>query len=296
MLSRLIDWSLRNVALVIIACAALAAAGLYALWHTPVDALPDLSDVQVIVYTEVPGQSPQVVEDQVTFPLTTSLLAVPRSRVVRGFSFFGASFVYVIFEDGTDLYWARSRVLEYLNVARARLPAGVAPTLGPDATGVGWVYQYALLGKDRDLAEQRALQDWFLRYQLTAVPGVAEVANLGGFVQQYSVTVDPAKLRAYGIPLMRIAEALRRSNADVGGRTLELSETEYMIRGRGYLKGLQSIGEVAVKAEGGAPVLLRDLARIELVPDERRFYEVFRAVFAVPDLENLDVAEIRIEA
>jgi len=270
MLNRLIEWSTRNVFLVLIATLLTVGAGIHALVRTPLDALPDLSDVQVIVFTEYPGQAPQVVEDQVTYPLTTAMLAVPRSKVVRGFSFFGASFVYVIFEDGTDLYWARTRVLEYLNFAAGRLPRGVTPALGPDATGVGWVYQYALEGEQRSLDELRAAQDWYLRYQLTKAPGVSEVASVGGFVRQYAVTVDPTKLRLHGIPLERVSEVIRRSNTDVGGRVLEMSETEYMIRGRGYLKGIADLERLVLKAERGAPVLVRDVARVELVPDERR--------------------------
>jgi copper/silver efflux system protein len=269
-LSALIDWSGRNRFLVLLGTVVVVLAGVYALLRTPLDALPDLSDAQVIVYTEVPGQAPQVVEDQVTYPLTTAMLSVPKSRVVRGFSFFGASFVYVIFDDGTDIYWARSRVLEYLNAAAGRLPKGVVPTLGPDATGVGWVFQYVVLAKDKTLAELRTLQDWYLRYQLTKAQGVAEVASIGGFVQQYQVTVDPVKLRAYGIPLGRVAQVIRDSNRDVGGRSLEMAETEYMVRGRGYLRGTEDIASLVVKAERGTPVLVRDIARVELVPDERR--------------------------
>jgi Cu(I)/Ag(I) efflux system membrane protein CusA/SilA len=211
-----------------------------------------------------------VVEDQVTYPLTTAMLSVPKSKVVRGFSFFGASFVYVIFEDGTDIYWARSRVLEYLNFAAGRLPKGVTPQLGPDATGVGWVYQYVVLAKDKSLAELRTIQDWFIRYQLTKAPGVAEVASIGGFVQQYQVVVDPVKLRAYGVPLMKVVQAIRDSNRDVGGRAVEMAETEYMVRGRGYLRGKADIEGLVVKAERGTPVLIRDIARVELGPDERR--------------------------
>jgi Cu(I)/Ag(I) efflux system membrane protein CusA/SilA len=235
MLQRLIGWSARNPFLIGLATLALVAAGVLAILRTPLDALPDLSDVQVIVYTEFPGQAPQVVEDQVTYPLTTAMLAVPKSRTVRGFSFFGVSFVYVIFEDGTDIYWARSRVLEYPSAAGQRLPAGVTPQLGPDATGVGWVYQYVVQAKDRSLAELRTLQDWFLRYQLTKAQGVSEIASVGGFVQQYQVTVNPARLRAFGIPLMRVAQVIRDSNRDVGGRVVEMAETEFMVRGRGYL-------------------------------------------------------------
>ncbi|MDH4189693.1 MAG: CusA/CzcA family heavy metal efflux RND transporter, partial [Betaproteobacteria bacterium] len=270
MLARLIEWSVRNVFLVLLATLFVSGAGIYALSRTPLDALPDLSDVQVIIYTDFPGQAPQVVEDQVTYPLTTAMLAVPKSRVVRGFSFFGASFVYVIFEDGTDIYWARSRVLEYLNFAAGKLPRSVTPSLGPDATGVGWVYQYALLGAQRTLAELRTVQDWYLRYQLTKAQGVSEVASLGGFVQQYVVTVDPRKLHGYGISLMAVSEAIRRSNADVGGRVIELGETEYMVRGRGYLRGQDDLEQLVVKADRGVPVLLRDVARVELGPDERR--------------------------
>ncbi|HMZ00826.1 MAG TPA: CusA/CzcA family heavy metal efflux RND transporter, partial [Burkholderiaceae bacterium] len=270
MLTHLIRWSGRNPFLVLLATLFVVVAGGVAVVRTPLDALPDLSDVQVIVYTEVPGQAPQVVEDQVTYPLTTAMLAVPKSKVVRGFSFFGASFVYVIFEDGTDIYWARSRVLEYLNFAAGRLPPGVAPALGPDATGVGWVYQYALLAKNRTLAELRAIQDWYVRYQLTKAPGVAEVASIGGFVQTYQVTVDPIKLRSYGIPLAKVTQVIRDSNRDVGARVVEMAETEYMLRGRGYLRGAADLEQLVVKAEKGTPVLIRDIARVELVPDERR--------------------------
>lgn len=270
MLERLIAWSARNPFLIALATLAIVLAGVLAILRTPLDALPDLSDVQVIVYTEYPGQAPQVVEDQVTYPLTTSMLAVPKSKVVRGFSFFGASFVYVIFEDGTDIYWARSRVLEYLNYAATRLPANVSPQIGPDATGVGWVYQYVVLAGNRTLAELRTLQDWYLRFQLTAAPGVAEVASVGGFVQQYQVIVDPVKLRAYGIPLARVAQVIRDSNRDVGGRVVEMAETEYMVRGRGYLRGASDIEELVLRAENGTPVRVRDVARVELGPDERR--------------------------
>jgi Cu(I)/Ag(I) efflux system membrane protein CusA/SilA len=270
MLAKLIEWSAGNRFLVLLSTLFIVLAGVVAVMKTPLDALPDLSDVQVIVYADYPGQAPQVVEDQVTYPLTTALLAVPRSKVVRGFSFFGASFVYVIFEDGTDIYWARSRVLEYLNSATGRMPQGVAPALGPDASGVGWVYQYAVIGANRTLAELRTLQDWYMRYQLTKAQGVAEVASLGGFVQQYQVVVDPARLRAYGVPLMNVSNAIRNSNKDVGGRVIEMAETEYMVRGRGYLRGIGDLEQLVVKAEKGTPVLLRDVARVELGPDERR--------------------------
>ncbi|MBI5006066.1 MAG: efflux RND transporter permease subunit [Nitrosomonadales bacterium] len=270
MLAKIIEWSARNRFLVLLATLFITLAGIYTLVKTPLDALPDLSDVQVIVYTEYPGQAPQVVEDQVTYPLTTAMLSVPKSKVVRGFSFFGASFVYVIFEDGTDIYWARSRVLEYLNSIAGRMPKGVSPQLGPDASGVGWVYQYAVLSDKHNLAELRTMQDWYVRYQLTKAHGVAEVASIGGFVQQYQVTVDPLKLRSYGIPLNKVSQVIRESNRDVGGRVVEMAETEYMVRGHGYLRGKADIENLVVKAERGTPVLLRDIARVELGPDERR--------------------------
>ena len=247
-----------------------AAAGVYALVHLPLDAIPDLSDTQVIVYTEYPGQAPQVIEDQVTYPLTTAMLTVPRSKVVRGFSFFGVSFVYVIFEDGTDIYWARSRVLEFLNGTASRLPAGVAPTMGPDATGVGWVYQYAVISKELNLSDTRAIQDWNLKFALAKAEGVAEVASVGGFVRQYNVILDPQRMRDLGITMQNMRDAIRASNADVGGRTVELSEFEYVIRGRGYLKGINDLGNIVLKTSNGTPVLLRDIARVELGPDERR--------------------------
>ncbi|MBI5861737.1 MAG: efflux RND transporter permease subunit [Rhodocyclales bacterium] len=270
MLAKIIEWSGRNRFLVLLATLFVTLGGIYAVLRTPIDALPDLSDVQVIVYTEYPGQAPQVVEDQVTYPLTTAMLSVPKSKVVRGFSFFGASFVYIIFEDGTDIYWARSRVLEYLNFASSRMPKGVTPSLGPDATSVGWVYQYALLAKDKTLAELRTIQDWYLRYQLTKAHGVAEVASVGGFVQTYQVTVDPVKLRVYSVPLMKVAQVIRDSNRDVGGRVVEMAETEYMVRGKGYLRGKSDIEMLVVKSDKGTPVLIRDIARVELAPDERR--------------------------
>ena len=273
MIGRLIELCARNRMLVLLATLILVGVGVWSVANTPLDALPDLSDTQVIVYTEYPGQAPQVVEDQVTFPLTTALLAVPHAKVVRGFSNFGLSFVYVVFEDGTDLYWARSRVLEYLNFAAKRLPQGVTPALGPDASGVGWVYQYVVLGAQRTLAELRGIQDWIVRYNLVTAKGVAEVASVGGFEKQYQVIVDPRKLQAYEIPLDHVSDAVRASNRDVGGRTIEMSETEYMVRGRGYLRNLQDLGDVVLKADpggSGTAVLLKDVARIELGPDERR--------------------------
>ena len=273
MIGRLIELCARNKVLVLLATLIVVGIGVWSVANTPLDALPDLSGTQVIVYTEYPGQAPQVVEDQVTYPLTTALLAVPHAKVVRGFSDFGLSFVYVVFDDATDLYWARSRVLEYLNFAAKRLPAGVSPALGPDASGVGWVYQYVVLGAQRTLAELRSIQDWIVRYNLVTAKGVAEVASVGGFEKQYQVVVDPRKLQAFGIPLNRVSDAIRASNNDVGGRTIEMSETEYMVRGRGYLRNMQDLGNVVLKADpngSGTPVLLKDVARIELGPDERR--------------------------
>jgi Cu(I)/Ag(I) efflux system membrane protein CusA/SilA len=270
MIARVIAWSARNLVLVFFAAGLAAAAGVYAVRTLPLDAIPDLSDVQVIVFTDYPGQAPQVVEDQVTYPLTTAMLTVPRSKVVRGFSFFGVSFVYVIFEDGVDPYWARSRVLEYLNAAASRLPEGVAPALGPDATGVGWVYQYAVVAKELSLAELRSLQDWVVRFAVSKAEGVSEVASVGGFVKQYSIIVDPARMRAQGVTLAEIGEAVRQSNMDTGGRTVEISEFEFMVRGRGYLKSVADIESIALKTVGGVPLRLGDVARVEIVPDERR--------------------------
>jgi copper/silver efflux system protein len=270
MIAALIRWSARNVFLVLLGTVFIVGAGVVAVKRLPLDALPDLSDVQVILYTEYSGQAPQVVEDQVTYPLVTAMLSVPRSKTVRGFSFFGVSFVYIIFEDGTDIYWARSRVLEYLSFAAKRLPPGIAPSLGPDATGVGWVYQYVVQAKDRTLAELRTTQDWYLRYQLAKAEGVAEVASVGGFVQQYQVVVDPQRLQAYNIPLAKVTEAIRKSNIDVGGRVVELAETEFVVRGRGYLRGVADIEQLVLKVDKGTPVLLADVARVELGPDERR--------------------------
>jgi len=270
MIARIIRWSATNLGLVFLLTLLVTAIGLYAVTRVPLDAIPDLSDTQVIVYTEYSGQAPQVIEDQVTYPLSTAMLSVPRSKVVRGFSFFGVSFVYVIFEEGTDIYWARSRVLEYLSAAGRSLPAGVTPTLGPDATGVGWVYQYAVMGKQRSLAELRAIQDWQVRFGVAKAEGVAEVASVGGFIRQYQVVVDPRRLRAFNLPLTAIRDAIRDSNMDVGGRVVELAETEFMVRGRGYIRSISDLEQIVLKAEAGTPVLLKDVARVELAPDERR--------------------------
>ena len=272
MLEKIIEASVNNRLLVIIFTVLIGLGGLYAMLNTPVDAIPDLSDVQVIIFTEYPGQAPQVVEDQVTYPLTTAMLAVPFAKDVRGYSFFGLSFVYVIFEDGTDMYWARSRVLEYLNYVAGRLPSAVTPTLGPDATGVGWVYEYVLDGGDQyDLQQLRSIQDWFLRYELMSVPGVSEVASIGGYVKQYQVEVDPNKLLAYRIPLSKVRMALRRSNNDVGGRLVEMGETEFMVRGLGYIKSIEDIENVPLGVDdSGTPILIRNVANVHLGPELRR--------------------------
>ena len=270
MIARLIRWSANNLLLIAVGVIFATGFGIYAVKHVPLDAIPDLSDTQVIIYTDYPGQAPQVVEDQVTYPLSTAMLSVPKSRVVRGFSFFGVSFVYVIFQDGTDIYWARSRVVEYLSAAQRNLPTGVTPSLGPDATGVGWVYQYAVVAAKRTLAELRTTQDWQVRYAVAKAEGVAEVASVGGFVKQYSVVVDPSRLRSYSIPLTKVRDAIRSSNNDVGGRVIELAETEFMVRGRGYLRSVDDIEQIVLKEENGASVLLKDVARVEITPDERR--------------------------
>lgn len=271
MIEKIIEYSIRNKFFVLLATGVIVAVGIYSMMNIPLDALPDLSDVQVIIYTEYPGQAPQVVEDQITYPLTTTMLAVPYAKTVRGYSFFGFSLVYIIFEDGTDLYWARSRVLEYLSAIQARLPAGARVQLGPDATGVGWVYEYALVSKNHNLQELRSLQDWFLRYELVSVEGVAEVASVGGYVKQYQVTVDPAKLRAYDLPLGKIKRAIQRSNQDVGGRLIEMSEIEYMVRGLGYIQSKEDLEKVTVGvSETGTPILLRDVANVSLGPELRR--------------------------
>lgn len=271
MLEKIIEASIRNRFLVMLITILLIGAGVYSLLSTSVDAIPDLSDVQVIVYTEYSGQSPRIVEDQVTYPLTTAMVSVPGSKTVRGYSFFGYSLVYVIFEDGTDLYWARSRVLEYLNYAQKRLPEKVIPTLGPDATGVGWVFEYALTSDRHSLQELRSIQDWYLKYELSAIEGVAEVASIGGYVKQYQVTVDPVKLRGYNIPLNMIEMAIRNSNNDVGGEVIEMAESEFMIRGLGYIKSVEDIRSIAVMADkNGTPVLLRDIADVTIGPTMRR--------------------------
>ncbi len=271
MLKAIIDFSLRNKFIVLLATLAIALAGIYALRNIPLDAIPDLSDTQVIIYTEWPGQAPQIVQDQVTYPITTKMLSVPRAKVVRGYSFYGFSFVYVIFDDGTDPYWARSRVLEYLSGLSGRLPQGVAPSLGPDATGVGWAFMYSLNSKERNLAELRSMQDWYLKYQLTSVEGVAEVASIGGFVKQYQVTVDPTKLRAYNLSIAEVSMAVKKANGEVGGRSIELAEKEFILRVRGYISSVEDLKKVAVGlGENGVPILLGEVANVQLGPEMRR--------------------------
>jgi Cu(I)/Ag(I) efflux system membrane protein CusA/SilA len=273
MITGLIRWSIANRVLVIVMTALVTAWGIYSVKQTPVDALPDLSDVQVIIKTSFPGQAPQVVEDQVTYPLTTAMLAVPKAVTVRGYSFFGDSYVYIIFEDGTDLYWARSRVLEYLSQVSGQLPSNAKPALGPDATGVGWVFEYALVDRtgSHDLAQLRSLQDWFLKYELQTVPGVAEVATIGGMVRQYQVVVDPDKLRAFGIPLSKIKAEIRSGNQETGGSVIEMGEAEYMVRATGYLQGIDDLSDIplGVNTEG-TPIVLSDVAEIRLGPQMRR--------------------------
>lgn len=259
--------------MVLVATLIVAVAGIWSYQNTYLDAIPDLSDVQVIIFTKYPGQAPQVVEDQVTYPLTTAMLSVPRSKTVRGYSFFGFSFVYIIFEDGTDMYWARSRVLESLNFVNSKLPNGVTPTLGPDATGVGWVYEYALVDKSgqHDLSQLRSIQDWYLRYPLQTVDGVSEVASVGGYVKQYQVEVDPNALQAYGISLNKVKQAIKRSNNDVGGRLIERAETEYMVRGLGYIRSLDDLNSIPVAVDSnGTPIRLKDIANVQTGPELRR--------------------------
>ena len=294
--SRLIRWSIENRVLVLIVSLLVGGWGWLSVKQIPLDAIPDLSDVQVIVRTSHPGQSPRVVEQQITYPITTTMLAVPGAQTVRGYSFFGDSFVYIIFEDGTDIYWARSRVLEYLNQAAADLPPGVQPRLGPDASGVGWIYSYALVDRSgrHDLSQLRSLQDWFLKYELQTVPGVAEVATVGGMVRQYQVVVNPEKLRGYEIPLARVIDAIRAANQEVGGSVIEQGEAEYMIRTRGYLQSLQDIEHIPVKVTAdGIPLLLRDVARVQIGPEMRRAVadldgegEVTGGIVVMRDQEN----------
>ena len=271
MLKRIIEFSLQNKFIVLLTTIVLVLIGVYSVRNIPLDAIPDLSDVQVIIYTEWPGQAPQIVQDQVTYPITTKMLSVPKAKVVRGYSFYGFSFVYVIFEDGTDPYWARTRVLEYLSGLSGRLPQGVSPSLGPDAMGVGWAFMYSINSTNRSLAELRSMQDWYLKYQLTSVEGVSEVASVGGFVKQYQVTVDPTKLRAYGLSISDIAMAVKKSNGEVGGRSIEMAEKEFILRVRGYIQDIEDLKDVAVGVgDKGVPILLGQIADVQLGPDMRR--------------------------
>jgi Cu(I)/Ag(I) efflux system membrane protein CusA/SilA len=273
MINALIRWSIQNRLLVLILTAFVTAWGIYSLRQTPIDALPDLSDVQVIIKTSFPGQAPQVVEDQVTYPLTTAMASVPKAVTVRGYSFFGDSYVYIIFEDGTDLYWARSRVLEYLNQVSGQLPDNAKPALGPDATGVGWIYEYALVDRSgkNDLAQLRSLQDWFLKYELQTVPGVAEVAAIGGMVRQYQVVVDPDKLRAFGVSLAKLRSAIQNGNQEAGGSVIEMGEAEYMVRATGYLQSIEDLSDIPLGVnDQGTPLVLSDVAEIRLGPQMRR--------------------------
>ena len=273
MIARLIRWSLENRFLVVLATLIVAAWGVWSVLRTPLDALPDLSDVQVIIRTAFPGQAPRIVENQVTYPLTTTMLSVPGAKTVRGYSFFGDSFVYVLFEDGTDLYWARSRVLEYLNQVQSRLPRNAQPSLGPDATGVGWIYEYALVDRSgrHDLSQLRAIQDWFLKYELKTVPNVAEVATLGGVVRQYQVVLQPDRLRAYGVTQREVIEAIRGANQEAGGSVLELAEAEYVVRATGYLRNLDDFRSIPVRTgAAGVPVRLADVAHLQVGPELRR--------------------------
>src|ERR1700732_4066341 len=271
-IERIIDASARDPFLVIVFVILGIAGGIYALYQTPLDAIPDLSDVQVIVYADWEGRSPDLVEDQITYPISTKFIAAPKVKFVRGESMFGKSLIYVIFQDGTDIYWARSRVIEYLNSVRGSLPEGVNPVIGPDATGVGWVYEYALVddtGK-HDLAELRSIQDWNLRYALASVKGVSEVAPVGGFVKQYQVDLDPNALVAYNIPLSDVVSAIKTSNADVGGKTFEIATTEYFVRGRGYIKSVADIENIVLKVDKGTPIYVKNVATVHLGGDIRR--------------------------
>src|SRR5450755_4122675 len=273
MIARIIRWCIANRLLVLLAVAGVAAWGSWAMLKTPLDAIPDLSDVQVIIRTTYPGQAPQIVENQVTYPLATTMLSVPGAKSVRGYSMFGDSFVYILFDDGTDPYWARSRVLEYLNQVQSRLPADAKPSLGPDATGVGWVYEYALIDRTgkMDLSQLRALQDWFLKYELKTVPNVSEVASVGGMVRQYQIVLDPDRLRAYNITQTKVIEAVQKGNQETGGSVLELGEAEYMVRASGYLKSLDDFRQIPLMtSDAGVPVRLSDVARIQIGPEMRR--------------------------
>src|SRR2546427_707410 len=273
MINAIIGWSARNKFLVLLLTTLAVVLGIHAIRHVPLDAIPDLSDPQVIIYTEWPGRSPNLVEDQITYPVVSAMLAAPKVSVVRGASDYGFSYVYVIFDEGTDIYWGRSRVLEYMSKIQGKLPEGVNPTLGPDATGVGWAFEYALVDKTgkNNLAQLRSFNDWYMRYWLESVPGVAEVATVGGFVKQYQVNVDPNKLAAFNIPIHQVMDVIRQSNNEVGGRVVEFSGKEFLVRGRGYIRSVHDIENLAIGSNGkGTPISVRDVARVELGPDMRR--------------------------
>src|SRR6266403_2412436 len=273
MINRIIEFSANNRALIVVLTICLTLYGLWSMQHIHLDAIPDLSDPQVIIYTEWPGRSPDLIEDQITYPIISAMLAAPHVTVVRGSSDYGFSYVYVIFEEGTDIYWGRTRVLEYMSKMGGQLPEGVSPKLGPDATGVGWAFQYALVDKSgqNNLQQLRSFNDWYLRYWLESVPGVAEVATVGGFVKQYQVNVDPNKLRGYGIPINKLMQVIHDSNSEVGGRVVEFTGKEYLVRGRGYIQNVQDIEKLSLGSDGkGTPILIRDVARVELGPDMRR--------------------------
>ncbi|MBI4699400.1 MAG: efflux RND transporter permease subunit, partial [Nitrospirae bacterium] len=273
MIAKIIEYSARNKFIVFLMVFFLTAWGYWALKNTPLDAIPDLSDTQVIIFTEWPGRSPDLVEDQITYPITSTLLAAPKVQAVRGKSFLGSSFIYVIFEEGTDIYWARSRVLEYLQSVKNKIPPDVNPVLGPDATSVGWGFSYAIVDEKggHDLSQLRSLQDWNIKLAIESIPGVSQVASIGGYVKQYQIAIDPNRLSAYNVSLMKVMEAVRKSNSDVEGRVLELSGAEYMVRGRGYIKSVKDIEDIAVATNGvGSPIFLRDVANVRLGPEIRR--------------------------
>lgn len=273
MISKIIEYSSRNKFIIFLTVGFLIIWGIWAIKNIPLDAIPDLSDTQVIIFTDWPGRSPDLVENQVTYPITSTLLAAPKVQAVRGFSFLGSSFIYVIFEEGTNIYWARSRVLEYIDSVKSKLPQGVSPVLGPDATSLGWGFSYALVDETggHDLSQLRSMQDWNIKLALESVQGVSQVASVGGFVKQYQVNIDPNRLVAYNIPIMKVAEAVRVSNKDVEGRVVEFSGAEYMVRGRGYIRNVRDIDNIAVGTNGaGSPVFVRDVATVQIGPDIRR--------------------------
>src|SRR5215470_5602552 len=281
MINRIIEFSARNRALVVVLTICLTLIGVWSLRSIPLDAIPDLSDPQVIIYTEWPGRSPDLIEAQITYPIVSAMLAAPHVSTVRGSSDYGFSYVYVIFDEGTDIYWGRTRVLEYMSKITGQLPEGVSPKLGPDATGVGWAFQYALVDKTgkNNLQQLRSFNDWYMRYWLESVPGVAEVATVGGFVKQYQVNIDPNRLRSYGIPINKLMQVIHDSNNEVGGRVVEFTGKEYLVRGRGYIQAIQDIEKLPLGTDGkGTPILVSDVARVELGPDMRRGVAEFNGI------------------